>query len=110
MELARWMLRVGIRQAYRGISGSQLQDQAPGKCGVMQGGQPRGVATLRLRLIRALPCRDANIAGVFVSGQKRVVFGVIKRELRLRSAIEPVIGHMKERRPPRPMPPQRPRR
>jgi hypothetical protein len=106
MELARWMLRVGIRQAYRGISGSQLQDQAPGKCGL--GGQPRGVATLRLRLIRALPCRDAVVAGV-VSCQKRGVFGVNKRELRRRSR-EPVVGHMKERRPPRPMPPQRPRR
>jgi IS5 family transposase len=32
---------------------------------------------------------------VFVSGQKRGVFGRIKRELRRRSAIEPVIGHMK---------------
>ncbi|MGC2327937.1 MAG: IS5 family transposase [Candidatus Sulfotelmatobacter sp.] len=33
---------------------------------------------------------------VFISGQKRGVHGVIKRELRRRSAIEPVIGHMKE--------------
>jgi transposase, IS5 family len=32
---------------------------------------------------------------VFISGQKRGVFGVVKRELRRRSAIEPVIGHMK---------------
>jgi transposase, IS5 family len=32
---------------------------------------------------------------VFLSGQKRGVFGAIKRELRRRSAIEPVIGHMK---------------
>ena len=32
---------------------------------------------------------------VFISGQKRGVFGVIKRELRRRSAIEAVIGHMK---------------
>ncbi len=32
---------------------------------------------------------------VFISGQKRGVFGVIKSELRRRSAIEPVIGHMK---------------
>lgn len=32
---------------------------------------------------------------VFISGQKRGVFGGIKRELRRRSAIEPVIGHMK---------------
>jgi IS5 family transposase len=32
---------------------------------------------------------------VFRSGQKRGVFGTIKRELKRRSAIEPVIGHMK---------------
>src|SRR5260370_1409247 len=32
---------------------------------------------------------------VFISGQKRGVFGAIKRELRRRSAIQPVIGHMK---------------
>lgn len=32
---------------------------------------------------------------VFRSGQKRGVFGAIKRELRRRSAIEAVIGHMK---------------
>jgi hypothetical protein len=32
---------------------------------------------------------------VFRSGQKRGVFGTIKRELRRRSAIEAVIGHLK---------------
>jgi transposase, IS5 family len=36
-----------------------------------------------------------NPPRVFISGQKRGVFGVIKRELRRRSAIEAVIGHMK---------------
>jgi len=36
-----------------------------------------------------------NPRRVFISGQKRGVFGVIKRELRHRSAIEPVIGHLK---------------
>jgi len=36
-----------------------------------------------------------NPRRVFISGQKRGVFGSIKRELRRRSAIEPVIGHMK---------------
>jgi hypothetical protein len=36
-----------------------------------------------------------NSRRVFISGQKRGVFGVIKRELRRRSAIEAVIGHMK---------------
>jgi IS5 family transposase len=35
------------------------------------------------------PCR------VFISGQKRGVHGAIKRDLRRRSAIEPLIGHMK---------------
>ncbi len=32
---------------------------------------------------------------VFISGQKRGVHGAIKRELKRRSAIEPVIGHLK---------------
>lgn len=39
--------------------------------------------------------KTENPRRVFISGQKRVVFGVIKRELRRRSAIEPVIGHIK---------------
>jgi transposase, IS5 family len=37
----------------------------------------------------------ANPRRVFISGQKRGVFGIIKPELRLRSTIEPVIGQMK---------------
>jgi transposase, IS5 family len=36
-----------------------------------------------------------NPRRVLISGQKRGVFGVIKRELRRRSAIAPVIGHLK---------------
>jgi IS5 family transposase len=36
-----------------------------------------------------------NPRRVFISGQKRGVFGIIKRELRRRSAIEAVIGHLK---------------
>ena len=32
----------------------------------------------------------------FISGQKRGVVGIIKRELRRRSAIEPLIGHIKD--------------
>lgn len=36
-----------------------------------------------------------NPRRIFTSGQKRGVFGVIKRELRRRSAIEAVIGHLK---------------
>ena len=37
----------------------------------------------------------ANPRRVFISGQKRGVFGAIQRELRRRSAIEAVISHMK---------------
>lgn len=37
----------------------------------------------------------ANPHRVFIPGQKRGVFGAIKRKLRCRSAIEAVIGHMK---------------
>ena len=36
-----------------------------------------------------------NPRRVFISGQKRGIFGIIKRELRRRSAIEPMIGHLK---------------
>jgi transposase, IS5 family len=36
-----------------------------------------------------------NPRRVFLSGQKRGVFGAIKRQLKRRSAIEPAIGHMK---------------
>jgi transposase, IS5 family len=36
-----------------------------------------------------------NPRRILISGQKRGVFGAIKRELRRRSAIEAVIGHMK---------------
>lgn len=36
-----------------------------------------------------------NPRRIFISGQKRGVFGVIKRELRRRCAIEPIIGHLK---------------
>jgi len=39
--------------------------------------------------------RAANPRRIFISGQKRGVFGVIKSELRRRSAIEAVIGHLK---------------
>ena len=37
----------------------------------------------------------SNPRRVFISGQKRGVFGAIKRQLKRRSAIEPAIGHMK---------------
>ena len=41
--------------------------------------------------------RDVECPGrVFKSGQKRGVHGQIKKELRRRPAIEPVIGHCKK--------------
>src|SRR5262249_2071626 len=39
--------------------------------------------------------KTENPRRVFISGQKRGVFGAIKRELRRRSTIEPVMGHMR---------------
>lgn len=39
--------------------------------------------------------KTENPRRVFISGQKRGVFGSIKRELRRRSAIEAAIAHMK---------------
>jgi len=39
---------------------------------------------------------SVNEVAVFISGRKRGVTPTIKKELRRRSAIEPVIGHMKE--------------
>ena len=53
----------------------------------------RSSAPMSTRAI-AVTKRQTRGASSF-SGQKRGVFGVIKRELRRRSAIEPVIGHMK---------------
>jgi IS5 family transposase len=47
----------------------------------------------RQRIPRPRYCQPTR--RVFIAGQKRGVFSVTKRELRRRSAIEPVIGHMK---------------
>ena len=55
--------------------------------------------------------RKIHAGGLYISGQKRGVFGVIKRELRRRSAIEPVIGlTSKPKGHTRPVLSQRPRR
>src|SRR5262249_21197028 len=51
-----------------------------------------------------------NPRRVFISGQKRGVFGRIKRELTRRSAIEAVIGTYESRGPSRPLLSQRSRR
>jgi IS5 family transposase len=55
-----------------------------------------GVAVERAYVDRGYRGHDADKARVFVSGQKRGVTPTIRREIRRRAAIEPVIGHMKE--------------
>jgi IS5 family transposase len=49
----------------------------------------------RLNFVARREAPSESPRRVFISGQKRGVFGVIKREFRRRSAVEPVIGHMK---------------
>jgi IS5 family transposase len=56
---------------------------------------PRGSPVARSSAPRDRGHGTENPRRVFISGQKRGVFGVIKRELRHRSAIEPIIGHLK---------------
>lgn len=55
-----------------------------------------GVAVERAYVDRGYRGHDADKARVFVSGQKRGVTPTIRREIRRRAGIEPVIGHMKE--------------
>jgi IS5 family transposase len=54
-----------------------------------------GVGIERAYVDRGYRGHDADRARVFVSGQKRGLTPTIRRERRRRSAIEPVIGHMK---------------
>lgn len=55
-----------------------------------------GCAIERLYVDKGCRGHEAqNPRRVFIAGQKRGVFGAIKRELRRRSAIEPIIGHLK---------------
>ena len=55
-----------------------------------------GVTAERIYADRGYRGHNApNPFRVYLSGQRRGVHGAIKRELRRRSAIEPVIGHMK---------------
>ena len=55
-----------------------------------------GVAIQRAYVDRGYRGHDADKQRVFVSGQKRGVTPTIRREIRRRAGIEPVIGHMKE--------------
>jgi len=55
-----------------------------------------GVTAKRIFVDKGYQGHDApNPFRVYLSGQRRGVHGSIKRELRRRAAIEPVIGHMK---------------
>lgn len=58
----------------------RVTNQKPERCYVDRGYRGNGVSEV----------------AVFISGRKRGVTPTIKKELRRRSAIEPVIGHMKE--------------
>jgi len=55
-----------------------------------------GVPVERAYVDRGYRGHDADKQRVFVSGQKRGVTPTIRREIRRRAGIEPVIGHMKE--------------
>lgn len=59
---------------------SRLSDVVPERCYVDRGYRGHGVKK----------------TSVLISGQKRGVTPTIRKELRRRSAVEPVIGHMKE--------------
>jgi len=54
-----------------------------------------GVAVARAYVDRGYRGHGLDNRRVFISGQRRGVTPTIRRELRRRSAIEPVIGHMK---------------
>ena len=54
-----------------------------------------GVAVARAYVDRGYRGHGLHHRGVFISGQRRGVTATIRRELRRRSAIEPLIGHMK---------------
>jgi IS5 family transposase len=55
-----------------------------------------GVPVERAYVDRGYRGHDADKSRVFLSGQKRGVTPTIRREIRRRAGIEPVIGHMKE--------------
>jgi IS5 family transposase len=69
--------------------GHTLADQ------IAQAERITGVGVERAYVDRGYRGHDADRARVFISGQKRGVTPTIRRERRRRSAIEPVIGHMK---------------
>ena len=54
-------------------------------------------------------CRGHGVKGpeVFISGQRKGVTPALRRDIRHRAAIEPVIGHIEERRPSGALPAER---
>src|SRR4051812_11628527 len=62
---------------------------------IAQTEQITGVTVERAYVDRGYRGHDADKTRVFVSGQKRGLTPTIRRERRRRSAIEPVIGHLK---------------
>ena len=63
--------------------------------GIAQAERITGAPIERVYVDRGYRGHDADKARVFLSGQKRGVTPTIRREIRRRAAIEPVIGHMK---------------
>ena len=61
-----------------------------------QVGRVTGVIPERCYVDRGYRGHGVVAPSVFISGQRRGVSPTIKKELRRRSAVEPVIGHMKE--------------
>jgi IS5 family transposase len=55
-----------------------------------------GVVPDRCYVDRGYRGNKVTSSSVFISGQRRGVTSTIKKELRRRSAVEPIIGHMKE--------------
>jgi transposase, IS5 family len=70
--------------------GHTLADQ------IAQAERVTGTAVERAYVDRGYRGHDADKARVFISGQRRGVSPTIRRELRRRNAIEPVIGHTKD--------------
>ena len=71
------------------FDGHTLHDQ------IAQTERITGVPVERAFVDRGYRGHDADKARVFVSGQKRGVTPTIRREIRRRAGIEPVIGHLK---------------
>jgi IS5 family transposase len=65
-------------------------------CALEQVSRVTGVVPERCYVDRGYRGHGVTTPSVFISGQRRGVTPTIKKELRRRSAVEPVIGHMKE--------------